>query len=109
MIDVKVYWKRVDDALLEKGITMTEMANALGYKRETIYGQKRRNQFPKVKQMRDMERFLGIKPLAEPEPEEKKSRFLEFVPYLEKAEDWKIKAIRELLGMPLEKNETKVS
>lgn len=108
MTDVKTYWNRIDEALSRKNLTMTEMAAAIGYKRETIYYQKRKGQFPKVKQMEAIENFLGINPLEEGSV---LSPFAEYIPYLEQAEAWQIKAVRELLKMPpledcKKKNET---
>lgn len=108
MTDAKTYWKRIDYALEQKNLTVTEMANAIGYKRETIYYQKRKNQFPKVKQMEAIEKFIGFNPLEEENKYAINSEFVEFIPYLEKAEDWKIRAIRELLGMPDKKTEVEV-
>ena len=103
MVNVKTYWERIDAALMKKGLTMTDLARDLGYKRETIYGQKRLGQYPKPKQMADMEKYLGIDPMQDEVPD-KYSYLAEYIPYFEKAEEWQIKAIREILRMPEKKS-----
>ncbi len=91
---VKSFWDKIDKGLKMKDITMTVLATDLGIKRETIYTQKRRNQLPKAEHLVAMLEYLDLD--AAP----KESIFAEYIPYLERAEEWKIKAIRELLGMP---------
>lgn len=102
---VMAFWNKIDYGLKMKNITMTVLAADLGIKRETIYTQKRRKQLPKAEHLVAMLEYLGLD--AAP----KESPFAEYIPYLERAEDWKIKAIRELLGMPdlVKKNQTNAS
>lgn len=102
---VMAFWEKIDLGLKQKNITMTILASDLGLKRETIYTQKRRKQLPKAEHIVAMLNYLGI------EDTSKKSPFAEYIPYLEQAEAWQIKAVRELLKMPpledyKKKNET---
>lgn len=91
---VITFWNRIDLGLKLKGVNMTKLASDLNIKRETIYTQKRRKQLPRAEQLVAMLDYLGLEITA------RDAWFDEYIPYLQKAEDWKIKAIRDLLGMP---------
>lgn len=100
-MDAEKYWNIIYATLEAKGISITDFAKEIGFKRETIYTQRRKGIIPRGEQVLAMQEYLG---LIQSQPKQ----FEEYLPYLEKAEDWKIKAIRELLGMPDKKTEAKV-
>lgn len=88
----------------ELDISVQELAKAIGKSRNTVYTQKIYGYMPKAEQIMEMESVLHCKLLKE---ETDNKIFFEFLPYLVKAEDWQLEAIRKILDMP--QTEKKVS
>ena len=91
----------------EKGMTQEELSLRLGYKGRSSVNKIETNaaQVPQ-KMIQKIADALGV-PVASlfsgAEPSAKgsiSSRVMDFVPYLEKAQDWQLDAVRKILDMP---------
>lgn len=93
-MEAKEFWAKVDRQLQLQGLTVLELSSLIGKSRNTIYSQKTYFYMPKADQIKKMEEVLGCKLLDDDES------FSEFLPYLRKAEEWQLRSIRQILGMP---------
>lgn len=100
-MDAKCYWDMIYEAIENRGLSITEFAEAIGFKRETIYTQRRKGIIPGGEQVLAMQEYLGL-------VGNKVNKFDEYIPYIEKAEEWQIKAIREILRMPEKKSDAQL-
>lgn len=96
-MDAREFWDKVETRMKELDISVQELAKAIGKSRNTVYTQKIYGYMPKAEQIIEMERVLHCKLLKE---EADNKVFFEFLPYLVKAEDWQLEAIRKILDMP---------
>lgn len=89
------FWNKLDKLLLETNMSLADLARTIGVNKGTIYKQRDREQMPKGEELQAMYDFFGVKLLSTPE------YLYEYIPYLERAEEWQIKAVREILKMPV--------
>ncbi|MGP1507484.1 MAG: DUF7339 family protein [Sphaerochaeta sp.] len=57
-MDGKEYWERIDGKLKEKAITLTDLCEATGLNRGTLYSQRNRRAIPKTKEYQIIDDFL---------------------------------------------------
>ncbi len=91
--------KRIKFYRMQAGITQKELCTALGYKHHSSIGriEDGTNDVP-LSILEKMANIFGVSPVAffNPCPVE----FDEYVSYLMNAEEWQLKAVREILHMP---------
>lgn len=86
------------------GLSQKELADRLGYKNKASIGKIENGNSEVLISMAMRiadELHVDVMMLLHDEPEKKASD--EFVPYLEKAEEWQLEAIRKILEMPSKK------
>ena len=94
----------------EKGMTQEELALALGYKGRSSVNKIEKNvaQIPQetIQRLADVLGVPVAKLFADAEPVTPaiSSDLMEFLPFLEKAEEWQLESVRRILGMPQKKN-----
>lgn len=94
----------------EKGMTQEELALALGYKDRSSVNKIEKNvaQIPQetIQRLADVLGVPVAKLFADAEPVTPAipSDLMEFLPFLEKAEEWQLESVRRILGMPQKKN-----
>ena len=93
----------------EKGMTQEELALALGYKDRSSVNKIEKNvaQIPQetIQRLADVLGVPVAKLFADAEPVTPAipSDLMEFLPFLEKAEEWQLESVRRILGMPQKK------
>lgn len=95
---------------MEKGMTQEELALKLGYKGRSSINKIETNvaQVPQ-KTIQELANALGVEVarlFSDAEPQIRgtvSQKAMEFVPYIERAEDWQLDAIRKILDMPTKK------
>jgi len=94
----------------EKGMTQEELAQALGYKDRSSVNKIEKNvaQIPQetIQRLADVLGVPVAKLFADAEPVTPaiSSDLMEFLPFLEKAEEWQLESVRRILGMPQKKS-----
>lgn len=87
----------------EKGMTQTELAKAIGYEsRAAISYLESGKRIASVDCIGKLSEALGVSPLYFFEIQSSINECEEFLPYLQKADERTLFAVRKLLGMPME-------
>lgn len=94
----KEVWKRIDE---KKGdMSVKELSELTGIKYQLLKDQRSRDIIPKAVDLASIARALNTTMDYVMTGRNFRSAFLEYIPYLEKASDGDLSAIRKILGMP---------
>ena len=92
----KEFWERVDSQLRRQDISITEMCSLIEKSPNTVFSQRKKLNMPKADQIRRMEEVLRCSLLDDSSDDP----FVEYLPYLRQAEEWQLRSVRQILGMP---------